>query len=135
MAELREKSSFKTEQVNVVCVPVSRECVAGRLTHGVHRQRSPPRVGAVVLVVLAGRLGKRAHLDSEDTYGGPCGGIYLGGSRLMLLRVEDGYKGWRRGGGGEVSPLCCIKPIEKSVSQEDQIPANPQRRETERKHK
>lgn len=40
-----------------------------------------------------------------------------------------------KGGGGEVSPLCCVKPIEKSVSQEDQIPANPQCREAERKHK
>lgn len=40
-----------------------------------------------------------------------------------------------KGGGGEVSPLCCIKPIEKLVSQEDQIPANPQHWETVRKHK
>lgn len=32
-------------------------CLCVRLlTHGVHVQRSPPRVGAVVLVVLTGRL-------------------------------------------------------------------------------
>lgn len=40
-----------------------------------------------------------------------------------------------KGGGGEVSPLRCIKPIEKLVSQEDQISANPQSQERERKHK
>lgn len=64
MAELREKSSFKMEQVNVVW----RECVAERLTHGVHRQRSPPRVGAVVLVVLAGRLGGRCRAGTPQTH-------------------------------------------------------------------
>lgn len=38
------------------------------LTHRVHVQRSPPRVGAVVLVVLTGRLGGRRRSGAPQTH-------------------------------------------------------------------
>lgn len=57
-------------------------------------------------------------------------------SRMNRRLLECAGCGGTKGGGGEVSPLLrCIKPIEKSVSQEDQISANPPSRETQRKHK
>ena len=77
----------------------------------------------------------------------PCGDIFSWMTNMnRLIGCEEdpqtkrhslecaGCRG-TKGGGGEVSPLCYVKPIEKSVSQEDQISANPQCREAERKHK
>jgi len=54
-------------RVSTVCVSLVM-CVCWQLlTQGVHLQCSPPWVGAVVLVVLTGRLGGRRRAGAPQT--------------------------------------------------------------------